>query len=151
MAELVVAGDAGIALLQSSNSLVDFIGLDELLAGDALSKFFNIGEQAALLFYADSTIFGDDALLAAAEHVSLLIIVSSADLDLDRGLLLRWIERGRLAQHRGKSICVVEIGEPAVAFRLAAGDDVVELALLDVGDVFVATPCLDRSPRSSLA
>ena len=50
MAELVLAGDAGIALLQSSNSLVDFIGLDELLAGDALSKFFNIGEQAALLF-----------------------------------------------------------------------------------------------------
>src|SRR5229473_8512146 len=45
------------------------------------------------------------------------------------------IEWRRLAQHRGEAFGILEIGEPAVALGLPAGDDVVKLALLDLGDV----------------
>src|SRR2546428_12327094 len=59
MGELVVAGDAGVALLQSSDRLVDLIGLDELFIGDASREFFDIGQQARFLFCADGAIFAD--------------------------------------------------------------------------------------------
>ena len=58
-------------------------------------------------------------------------------LDLDRGLLLRRVEWRRLAQHRSKAIGILDVGEPAVALGLAAGDDIVQLALRDLGEVVV--------------
>jgi len=42
-----------------------------------------------------------------------------------------------LAQHRGEAFGVLEVAKPAVALGLPAGDDVVEPALLDLGDIVV--------------
>ena len=55
-----------------------------------LRELFDVGEQQRLVFGADGAILGD-ALLTATQDVSLVIGVS-ADLDLDRGLLLCRIE-----------------------------------------------------------
>src|SRR5215831_18525594 len=70
-----------------------------------------------------------------AQHVGVLTV--GTGLDLDRSLLLTWVERGRLAQHGGEAFGVIEATKPAVALRLPAGDDVVELAPFDLGDVVV--------------
>src|SRR6202171_1558145 len=134
MGEVVVARDAGIAILQSSDRLIDFIDFDQPSPSDALRQLVDVGVQATLVLDADGTVLGD-ALLAAAEHVGLL--VADPGLDLDRGLPLTWIERGRLAQHRGKSVGVLEVGKPAVALGLPAGDDIVQLARPDLGQVLV--------------
>ena len=77
---------------------------ERLLAGDAASVILG------------------DALLAAAEHIGVLVL--DAGLDLDRGLLLGGVEQGRLAPHRRKAIGILEIGEPAVALGLPTGDNV---------------------------
>ncbi len=83
---------------------------------------------------ADGAVLGD-ALLAAAQRVGLFAV--DAGLDLDRGLLLRRVERRRLAQHRGEAVGVLEVGQPAVTLGLAAGDDIVQLAVRDLGEVVV--------------
>jgi hypothetical protein len=61
----------------------------------------------------------------------------AGELDLDRGFALRRVGWRGLAQHRLEAAVVVELGEPAVALALAGGDDVVQLALGDLGDVVV--------------
>ena len=67
MGELVVAGDAGIALLESSDRLIDFIDFDQPSPSDALRELVDVGVQASLVLDADGTVLGD-ALLAAAPH-----------------------------------------------------------------------------------
>jgi hypothetical protein len=78
--------------------------LATLTVGDAFCELVDIGAQACFLLGADGAIFGD-ALLAAAEHVSLLIC--SLGFDLNQGLLLPGVERGRLSQHRGDVVRVM--------------------------------------------
>jgi len=134
MGEAEVAGDAGIAFLQSSDRLVDLCGLDKLSLGDTSRQPIDVGAQAVFLLGADGAVLGD-ALLAAAQHVG--VVPLRAGLDLDRGLLLGAIERRGLAQHRREAFGVLEVGKPAIALRLPACDHVVELALLDLGDVVV--------------
>ena len=112
MGELEVARDAGIALLQSSDRPVDLVGFDELCVGDASRQFVDVGAQTAYLLGADGAIFGD-ALLTAAEHVGVLTV--GTGLDLDRGLVLTRVERGRLVQHGDEPFGVLEVAEPAVA------------------------------------
>src|SRR5208283_4057558 len=63
--DVEVAGDAGIALLQSSDRLIDLGGLDELSVSDASRQLVDVGAQAAFLLGADGAVLGD-ALLAAA-------------------------------------------------------------------------------------
>lgn len=60
-----------------------------------------------------------------------------AGFNLDRRLLLSGIERRGLAQDRGESVGVFEIGQPAIALRLPTGDDIVQVALRELGNVFV--------------
>ena len=132
--EIEVSRDTRVALLQSPDRLIDLVGLDESSVCDAPRQAVYIGTQAAFLFGADCAILGD-ALFAAAQHIGLFAITTG--LDLDHGLLLTRIARRRLAQHRGKSVGVFEVGEPAVALGLPAGDDVVKLALFDLDDVVV--------------
>ena len=66
-----------------------------------------------------------------------MVSPSRLDLDLDPGLLLRRVARRGLAQDLGEAVGVAEFGEPSGAFGLAAGDQVMQLAGFDLGDVFV--------------
>jgi hypothetical protein len=118
----------------ASDVLIDLLGLHQPFVGDAARELVDISEQALLVLAADGVILGD-ALLAAAEHIGVLIL--DAGLDLDRGLLLGGVEQGRLAPHRRKAIGILEIGEPAVALGLPTGDNVVELARFELGKVVV--------------
>src|SRR5208337_3573417 len=127
-----VAGDAGIALLQSSDRLIDLGGLDELSVSDASRQLVDVGAQAAFLLGADGALLGD-ALLAAAQHIG--VVTLGAGLDLDRSLLLGAVERGRLAQHRGEAFGVLEVAKPAVALGLPAGDDVARIMRGGLADV----------------
>src|SRR5262249_53347196 len=83
---------------------------------------------------ANGTILGD-ALLTTAEHVGALSLGSG--FDLDGGLYLCLIARRRLSQDRGEAIGIVKIGQPAITLGLPAGDDVVQVTLPELGDVFV--------------
>jgi hypothetical protein len=74
-----------------------------------------------------------------------------ADLELDTGLVLRRIGWRGLAQDFGEAFGVAEFGEPAAAFGLPAGNQVVQLARCDLGDGRAnsrAWPC--RWPRPGL-
>ena len=90
ISEIEIAGRAGVALLQSSDRLVDLGGVDEPSVGDALRELVDIGAQALFVLGANGAIFGD-ALFATAEHVGLRIV--GAGFNLDRRLLLSGIER----------------------------------------------------------
>jgi hypothetical protein len=95
--KLVIAGDTGVSLHQAPDRLVDLGDLDELSVGDAFCKLVDIGAQAPFLLGTDGAIFGD-ALLAAAEHVDLL--VCRLGFDLNRRLLLPGVERGTESSRR---------------------------------------------------
>src|SRR5215510_523142 len=132
--EPVIARDARITLLQSPNRLVDLLGVDQFFAGDALDQSIDISAQPRLVFGADRQIFAD-ALLAAAEHERVLII--DTGFDVNGGLLLRGIAWRRFPQHRRETVCVLEVSEPTVAFTLTAGNDVVQVARFQRGDVLL--------------
>ena len=66
--EFVVAGDTGVAFLEPADRLGNLFGSFELAGGDPPVKFFEVGEQSALLFGADRAVFVA-ALLAAAQYL----------------------------------------------------------------------------------
>lgn len=72
ISEVEIAGGARVALLQSSDRLVDLGDVDEPSVGDALRELVDIGAQALFVLGANGAIFGD-ALFAPAEHVGLRV------------------------------------------------------------------------------
>jgi hypothetical protein len=66
------------------------------------------------------------------------VLVIDTGLDVDGGLLLRGIAQRRLTQHRHEAVSVLEVSEPRVAFALAAGNDVVQIARFERSDIRLA-------------
>jgi len=73
-------------------------------------------DLAAVMLSGHGTMIDNRFYPVPAQHVGVLTV--GTGLDLDRSLLLTWVERGALAQHGGEAFGVIEVTKPAVALRL---------------------------------
>src|SRR5262245_22329422 len=126
--QVVEASNPRIALLDAPDRFADLVRFGQSSICNPCTELFHISEQTLLVFFPDRFVLGD-ALLAAAKDIGAAL--AGDELDVDTALVLLGIGRRGLTDHRRKADLIGKRGEPALTLRLAAGDDVMELALLE--------------------